>query len=223
MTTRQYHACHLPLADQDWNEYCRTAREGLAQEDKFCPALTQFQIIEAMHEEAIEIIPRHIRRLKKEVAPFKAQIRALEARFLPQDLIDLAQIVLRAANGDMVARLAELNRLQAIFSLCEARAAQKPDANGNLPAPKGLTEEQIARAKASSILAMFAFTKLRHYGVKHMACCPFHTESSPSFYIYDNNTYHCFGCQANGSAIDFYMNINKTDFKTAVLNLTGGL
>ena len=34
--------------------------------------------------------------------------------------------------------------------------------------------------------------------------CPFHTDKSPSFRIYDNtNTYHCFSCKSSGTPINF--------------------
>ena len=33
-------------------------------------------------------------------------------------------------------------------------------------------------------------------------CCPFHLEKTPSLKLYDQ-TYHCFGCGAHGSVIDF--------------------
>ena len=37
---------------------------------------------------------------------------------------------------------------------------------------------------------------------KLVACCPFHAEKSPSFYLYDDH-YHCFGCKQHGDAIDW--------------------
>ncbi|MBR6208907.1 MAG: hypothetical protein IKQ69_07900 [Oscillospiraceae bacterium] len=33
-------------------------------------------------------------------------------------------------------------------------------------------------------------------------CCPFHSERTPSLKLYDK-TFHCYGCGAHGSAIDF--------------------
>ena len=35
-----------------------------------------------------------------------------------------------------------------------------------------------------------------------VACCPFHPEKTPSFYIYDDH-YHCYGCQKHGDAIEY--------------------
>ena len=47
------------------------------------------------------------------------------------------------------------------------------------------------------------------YGVeikRNKAICPLHNEKSPSFTVYpNNNSWHCFGCKAGGSVIDFVM------------------
>lgn len=44
-------------------------------------------------------------------------------------------------------------------------------------------------------------------------CCPFHNEKTPSLKLYDNG-FHCFGCGAHGSVIDFtaiLFNLNPLD------------
>jgi DNA primase len=39
---------------------------------------------------------------------------------------------------------------------------------------------------------------------RHKVCCPFHQEDSPSLHIYDDGSWHCFGCGAHGrDVIDF--------------------
>jgi len=38
---------------------------------------------------------------------------------------------------------------------------------------------------------------------RHVGCCPFHNEKSPSFTIYPDSGYHCFGCGESGDVIDF--------------------
>lgn len=41
--------------------------------------------------------------------------------------------------------------------------------------------------------------------------CPIHNERTPSFIIYPDNSFHCFGCGINGSgAIDFTMKLGYT-------------
>ena len=45
--------------------------------------------------------------------------------------------------------------------------------------------------------------------------CPFHDDKRPSMYLYPNNTFHCFGCGENGTAIDLVMKALGVDSKTA--------
>jgi len=46
--------------------------------------------------------------------------------------------------------------------------------------------------------------KLKQSGKRLLGLCPFHTEKSPSFYLYpDAERYHCYGCGRNGDVIDY--------------------
>ncbi len=41
--------------------------------------------------------------------------------------------------------------------------------------------------------------------------CPFHSEHTPSFVLYENGGYYCFGCKATGqNCIDFTMALGFT-------------
>ncbi|MFN7634621.1 MAG: DNA primase, partial [Acetobacteraceae bacterium] len=60
--------------------------------------------------------------------------------------------------------------------------------------------------------------RLVRSGRNWKACCPFHTEKSPSFYVYDDH-YHCFGCGAHGDAITFVMQTEGASFIEAVERL----
>ena len=51
----------------------------------------------------------------------------------------------------------------------------------------------------------FIKTRIINSGDKRRTNCPFHDETTPSFFIYPNNTYYCFGCGIHGNAIDFVM------------------
>lgn len=54
-------------------------------------------------------------------------------------------------------------------------------------------------------------------GNNYFACCPFHTEKSPSFSVSQpKQFYHCFGCGAHGNAIDFLINYDRLPFPEAV-------
>jgi len=50
-------------------------------------------------------------------------------------------------------------------------------------------------------------------------CCPFHGEKTPSFYVYEDGGYHCFGCGAHGDAISFVMQTQGASFMEAVQSL----
>ena len=45
--------------------------------------------------------------------------------------------------------------------------------------------------------------------------CPLHDDHSPSFNIFPNNTWYCFGCKEGGSNIDLVMKLNNVDNVTA--------
>lgn len=63
--------------------------------------------------------------------------------------------------------------------------------------------------------------KLKKTGRTYSGCCPFHQEKTPSFHVYrDKQYYHCFGCQANGNAIRFLMDIDQRNFVEVMKELS---
>ncbi len=64
--------------------------------------------------------------------------------------------------------------------------------------------------------------KLTRAGREYKACCPFHNEKSPSFYVNDEKQfYHCFGCGAHGDVIGFAMRHDRLSFPEAIESLAG--
>lgn len=62
--------------------------------------------------------------------------------------------------------------------------------------------------------------KLTRAGREFKACCPFHKEKSPSFYVNDDKQFfHCFGCGAHGDVIGFSMRYDNLSFPEAVERL----
>jgi DNA primase len=52
------------------------------------------------------------------------------------------------------------------------------------------------------------------------ACCPFHTEKSPSFHVEDRKgRYHCFGCKVSGDVFTFLVEKEGLSFPEAVERL----
>lgn len=60
-------------------------------------------------------------------------------------------------------------------------------------------------------IRIHALLALKDDGRKHMLQCPFHTDRTPSFVLYPDNSYNCFGCEANGqNAIDFLLETGES-------------
>jgi DNA primase len=84
--------------------------------------------------------------------------------------------------------------------------------------PPRFLEEIRARVSVSSVVG--ARVRLIRAGREHKACCPFHHEKTPSFYVNDEKAfYHCFGCGAHGDVIRFLMDHDKMPFLEAVAAL----
>ncbi len=61
------------------------------------------------------------------------------------------------------------------------------------------------------------YLKLEKAGGNFKACCPFHHERTPSFFISSSRqTYHCFGCNKGGDVISFVEEIEGLDFQGAL-------
>ncbi len=68
------------------------------------------------------------------------------------------------------------------------------------------------------------YVPLKKAGANYAACCPFHTEKTPSFTVSPSKQfYHCFGCGAHGTAIGFVMEYAGMGFVEAVKELAAGV
>lgn len=92
---------------------------------------------------------------------------------------------------------------------------------GLAPDRHRLSNDEIERARRRfDIIA--AEVPLRRVGREMSGLCPFHSEKSPSFYVApDKGFYHCFGCGAHGSVIDYLMRTRNLDFPNAVHEING--
>lgn len=62
-----------------------------------------------------------------------------------------------------------------------------------------------------------SYVTLKRAGRLQKGLCPFHSEKTPSFVVYeDSNSYYCFGCGAGGDAITFIRTIDNLDYMDAV-------
>lgn len=83
-----------------------------------------------------------------------------------------------------------------------------------------LSEREIERLKTSvSLVALLEQQgfELKKHGKDYAVCCPFHDDKNPSLMISpEKNLYHCLGCGAKGSVIDWVMQLEKVGFRKAV-------
>ena len=84
--------------------------------------------------------------------------------------------------------------------------------------PQSFIDELIARADIVEIIG--ARVQLKKSGREYKACCPFHAEKTPSFWVSpDKQFYHCFGCGKHGTALGFLMDHDHMAFPEAVEEL----
>ncbi len=77
-------------------------------------------------------------------------------------------------------------------------------------------DELRARTPIASVIGRRV--KLSRSGRNWKACCPFHGEKTPSFYVYEDG-FHCFGCGAHGDVISFVMQSVGQSFLETVTSL----
>jgi len=57
--------------------------------------------------------------------------------------------------------------------------------------------------------------RLRRDGHEWVGLCPFHKEKSPSFRVYPDQHYYCFGCQVHGDVLDFLREMHGIGLREA--------
>ena len=73
------------------------------------------------------------------------------------------------------------------------------------------------RDKADIVQIISTYTPLKRNGHRYTGLCPFHHETAPSFSVDgQKQVYHCFGCKAGRSVIQFIMDIERLSFPEAV-------
>ena len=84
--------------------------------------------------------------------------------------------------------------------------------------PRQFIDDLLARADIVELID--SRVPLKKAGKNYQACCPFHTEKSPSFSVsQEKQFYHCFGCGEHGNAISFLMEFDRLEFPDAIEEL----
>lgn len=85
-----------------------------------------------------------------------------------------------------------------------------------------ITESSIQRVldRADIVEVLSSYLRLELRGGRHWACCPFHTEKSPSFTVdRQKGVYYCFGCQKGGNLVGFLMELERLSYPEAIESL----
>ena len=84
--------------------------------------------------------------------------------------------------------------------------------------PQQFIDDLVSRVDIVEVID--ARVPLKKAGREYQACCPFHSEKTPSFTVSPTKQfYHCFGCGAHGTALGFLMEYEHLEFVEAVEEL----
>ncbi|WP_406664161.1 DNA primase [Gallaecimonas sp. GXIMD1310] len=84
--------------------------------------------------------------------------------------------------------------------------------------PRDFIDDLLARTDIVELIS--SRVKLKKTGKNYSACCPFHSEKTPSFSVSPQKQfYYCFGCGAKGDAIKFVEEFDRIGFAEAVEEL----
>lgn len=148
------------------------------------------------------------------------------ARWLPHArIVELPEEV--GPGGDVTDFFVRLEGTRDEFLRLMAEARQAP---AEVVAPPPRSERQSVTGDRSEVDAIKAgvpieavitrYVSLAPSGPRLRGRCPFHEDRIPSFVVYpENQSFHCFGCGANGDVLAFVMQVEKIPFREALERL----
>jgi len=84
--------------------------------------------------------------------------------------------------------------------------------------PDSFKQELLHRVDIVDVIERYV--PLKKGGANYSACCPFHSEKTPSFTVSPaKQFYHCFGCGVHGNAISFLIEYQGLGYVEAVKDL----
>lgn len=193
-------------------------------------------VINALRERGRYATPRQLRRMGDEdlyretLALQRLRVSGVELAatmqdaYGPRDGLIRTIVILEGIDVSLGFLRAEEGRRE------RARALGVPRDSGHGWADEAFVRAIKRRVDLVDLILRWGLTDLRATGApgggKHTGCCPFHSEDSPSFYVYtgdpDDQHYHCFGCQAHGDIFDLAKaHAGWLTFREAVEGLAG--
>ncbi|MEW6207149.1 MAG: DNA primase [Acidobacteriota bacterium] len=81
--------------------------------------------------------------------------------------------------------------------------------------PRGFADD--VRSQSDIVRVVSDYVSLKKRGSNYIACCPFHSEKTPSFTVHaGKGIFKCFGCGAGGDVLGFVMRIEGCAYPEAI-------
>lgn len=154
--------------------------------------------------EAVKDVSQMLLDRYEKVEQLKSEIKALLVEVKDQD--ELTQMIREVVLGSTLAR--EVVKIQ------EEISWQKRFLANFVESRPEIGDNEIEEANKVPLENIIPDLGLR--SGKLIRCCPFHEEGTPSFTVFKNNTYYCFGCQEHGTPITFIMKTQHLRFIDAI-------
>ncbi len=175
---------------------------------KYIKKLTTKELAETFPEFYYDAIKR-IKAIKRDL-PYKKAFKRINNYHIPEETRSFLKLIW-TTEMDQDDRIKEIDRLTRFVNMIESiqKGTDKKELN-------------IELAKMTPIQDLYSFEKVKIFHKKTKACCPFHNEKTPSFFIYhETNSFYCFSCHTGGDVIRFLMLLEGLNFPEAVKRLGG--
>lgn len=163
--------------------------------------LSYEEIVEAFPSECARVLPKKIKESEESLKPLRAYFYFVDRSSDYEEIEKLIyKMVQQLGWKFLLDRLSNMEKLYMYYK------------------NKGYKGEEldIDKAREVKIESLHGFGKMKTVYGRITTSCPFHQEKTPSFVIYKDNHFHCFGCQAHGDSIEFVMKLFGINFIDAV-------
>ena len=116
-----------------------------------------------------------------------------------------------------IIRTFEVQKIREKFGASEADSEADSEAASKADSMIPQETVQTILNTAQIVDVVSDFVSLKRRGANWVACCPFHNEKTPSFYVSPSKgIYKCFGCGKAGSAVGFVMEHEHCSYNEAL-------